>query len=248
MDNIIGSIGPWLIADLILVLIILLKLFQGRRQGAVKKLGKLAALICGIAGGKLIKDRFADAVSGRYVEPFIGKTIERAGDKLGIGSISENLGLDEIGESLGQILQNTQLPGFLTNSAADEAMKSFGERTGGAIDAAIGAATVNIALQLTSIILFVVSALLIFFLVKLIFNGILDAIIRKLPIFKSLNKLLGAVIGVLEGIVIAGLILLAAYKLMPRLSEEPQAWLSSYSVSRSYVVKTYFKVFPEVFS
>lgn len=223
-----------LIADLVILLLILWKLLQGRRQGLVKKVGGLAALICGIFGGKLVRQSFAGFVSQNWLQPGVERLLESTKDSLGTVDLMENLS---------RILGDVKLPEFLKTDVVEKVAETLNQGT----QSALGAASAVIAERLASWLLFLLGFVIVYLLASLIFNGILDPIIRKLPLVKGVNRLGGALLGALQGILIAGLLLLLAYKLLPVLSQEAGAMLSAENVERSFLVKQYFLALPELF-
>lgn len=229
MDN----LNFTLIIDLVILLILVWKVLQGRQQGVVKRLGKLAALVCGILGGRIVRDSFADRVS-TVLLPRVTELLEKA---------RESLGLSDLLDNLNDILAQVKLPDFLKTNVSE----SLTTRAGEVLDSAVSSASAIIAQRLSEWLLFLLAAAIIYIVVKLIFDGILDPVIRKLPLVKNVNRLLGAVLGLISGILLAGLLLWLAYHLLPDLSA-PGGPLSAAAVAKSWVIKLYFQLFPALFA
>lgn len=230
MDNLNWT----LIIDVLLLILLLWKLLQGRQQGVVKRLGGLAALVCGILGGRIVRDQFAGKLSDALLLPRVTDALTHA---------RESLGLNDLLENLSEILGQVRLPAFLTEHVADD----LTTRAEGALDSAVASAAEVISLRLSEWLLFLLAAAIIYVIVKLIFDGVLDPVIRKLPIIKNVNRLLGAVLGLISGILLAGLLLWLGYHLLPDLSA-PGGPLSPESVAKSWVIKLYFQLFPALFA
>lgn len=233
MPDFIKNINPVLIADAVIAFIILFKLFQGRSQGAVGKLGKLCSLVLGILGGVFIKNTFTQTLSDRYIQPFFYNLMTEQLEKLGL--------IDAV-ESLAKIFEQMKLPVFLHISVPEQVAS-----TQNGINTAVGSAATIIAERLTGWLLFAIGFAAIYLLLKLIFDGILDPLIRKIPIVNGLNSLIGAVLGALTGVLTAGLLLVIVYIFVPSLHMGEDAIFSPRSVESSYIVKLYFRALPGVF-
>ena len=227
------KLNPTLIIDLVIILILLWKLLQGRRQGIVRRLGSLAAFVCAIFGGRFVQDTFADRFSVLLL-PKIAALLDRARETLGASDLLDNLN---------EILAQVNLPDFLKTDIAEAVTTRAGE----VLSSAVATASELIARRLSEWLLFLVAAAVIYAVVKLIFNGILDPIIRKLPIVKGVNRTLGAALGLICGVLLAGLLLWIAYQLVPELSA-PGGALSAAAIEKSWLIKLYFRFFPTVFA
>lgn len=222
-----------LIFDLVILAILIFKLLQGRSQGAVKRLGGLAALVCGIFGGRIARDSF----SGKLSELLLPKITEL------LNHARESLGVNDLLENLTEILAQVKLPDFLKTGVQE----SVTTRAGAAVDSAVATASGIIAQRLSEWLLFLVGAAIVYVVVKLLFDGILDPVINKLPIIKNINHVLGAALGLVVGIITAGLLLWLAFHLVPSLSAEGGP-LSESAVAGSWVIRQYFRLFPKLFS
>ena len=116
-----------LIADVVILLLILWKLIQGRRQGLVKKIGGVAALLCGLYGGRAVQRSCADFVSVKWLQPGVSRLLEKARDSLGTADLMENLG---------DILGDVQLPEFLKTGVLEAVAESLSQSARSALTAA----------------------------------------------------------------------------------------------------------------
>ena len=227
------KITPSLIMDAVLGLILLWKLLQGWSQGMIKRLGGLASALLGILGGRIVRDKFAAQVSTALLLPRVTKVLEHARESIGVSDLLDNLS---------EILNNTRLPAFAKLDVAEDLMSRAGE----AIDSAVGSAAEIVSQRLSEWLVFGVAALVIYILLKLIFNGVLDPVISRLPIVKWLNKLLGLVVGLISGIVVVGLVLWLVYHLMPAFTESGHI-LSEEAITGSWLASKFFARFPALF-
>jgi hypothetical protein len=135
-----------------------------------------------------------------------------------------------------------KLPVFLQSSVSEQVASA-----NNGINTAIGSAATIIAERLTGWLLFAIGFAAIYLILKLIFDGMLDPLIRKIPIMNSLNSLIGAVLGALIGIVTVGLLLVVLYIFVPSLHTGEDALLSPQTVEASYILKLYFRALREYY-
>ena len=226
------KITPSLIVDVVLGLILLWKVLQGWSQGVIKRLGGLASVVFGIIGGRIMRDRFAAQVSDALLLPKVTQVLEHARESIGVSDLLENLK---------EILNSAKLPLFAKLDVAEELT-----RAGEAVDSAVGTAAEVVSQRLSEWLLFIVAAAVICILLKIIFNLILDPVVRKLPLIKWVNKLLGLVVGLISGIVVVGLVLWLVYHLMPAFTESGHI-LSEEAIAGSWIASKYFAQFPALF-
>ena len=159
--------------------------------------------------------------------------------------IRESLGLEDLLENLAEILQGVSLPRFLKINVAEQVTEQMGAASQ-RIGVAVSEASQVVAQRLAGWLLFLVAAVLAYAIIKLVFDGVLDPLIRKLPIIGTANALLGAILGAILGAVMAILLLWLAFHLVPGLSE-PGGPLSPEAVERSFITKFCFRTFPNLF-
>lgn len=226
------SIG--LAVDLLLLLIILWKLVSGVRSGAVRMLGGLVSLGCGIYGGILLRALLAKPLGEQVLAPAIRRALDKAMD---------NLGLSDILENLGSILNNAELPEFLKLDVIRETAVRMQEN--GAT--AVANATDLIAQRLAGWILFLLGLIIITILIRLLFSGVIAPLIDNIPLVNEANRILGGAIGAALGILMAGLLLCLCYRLLPTLSEKAGQIFAEDSIQGSILMKQYFRLFPAAF-
>lgn len=223
----------WCLAvDLLLAVIVIWKLLQGRRDGVVRRLGRLAALAGALLAGGYVKRSFAGQVSERWLEPGILRLLTHA---------RESMGLEDLLVNLARILDKANLPGFLKVNVP-ERVAALGSEANSVVEKAAKV----VSLRLSQWLLFVVAAILVYALIRICFDGILDPVIRRLPIVGSVNGLLGALLGAALGAVMAVFLLWLVFHLVPALSA-PGRPLSPEGVERSYLTKFVFRQLPNLF-
>ncbi len=223
-----------LAADVFLLLIILWKLISGIHNGAVRMLGGLFSLGCGIVAGRILRSAFSEVVADHWLLPAIRRVLVRAMDRLGVADLLENLA---------NILEKAELPDFLKTNVLEQAA----ERLRAMGDTAVANAAEVIAQRLAGLILFLLGLVLVTTLVHLFFNAVADPLIQKIPVIGGANRLLGGLLGAAQGILLAGLILVLAYRLIPALSSEPDQMFGENSIQASFVMKQYFLALPGLF-
>ena len=228
------DLNSGILVDVVLAAIILWKLISGIRNGAVRMIGGLVSLGCGIYGGSLLRNMFSEAVARRWLVPAVRKVLDTAMDRLGLTDILENLS---------SILDTSRLPGFLKLDVLDQVKERL--TTGG--DTALANAAEVIAQRLAGLILFLLGLVLITLLVRILFNGVVDPVISGLPLLNKANRFLGALLGAVLGILIAGLVLALCYRLLPALSQKAGSLFSEKSIQGSYIMKQYFRLLPRAF-
>ncbi len=228
----------WALAvDAILLLVVIWKLITGRRDGMVRKLGGLAALVGALFAGDFVSKRYSALVAERWLGPALDKWFTH---------IRESLGLEDMLDNLAEILNGVSLPQFLKLNVTEQVAQRLGQTRDG-IGVAVQEASQVVAQRLAGWLLFLVAAILAYALVKVIFDGVLDPLIRKLPVIGTVNALLGAILGAIQGAIIALVLLWLAYHLLPGLSQ-PGGPFSPECVERSFLTKLCFQAFPNLFA
>ena len=222
-----------LLADVVLLAVILWKLISGVRSGLVRMLCGLVSLGGGIYAGSLLRSLLAETVAKNWLEPAIGRVLERAKD---------NLGLSDLMENLQRILDNAELPAFLKLNVAEQVRQM---QVNGA--SAVTNATELIARRLAGWILFILGLILAAILLRLLFNGVIAPLIDHIPLVNEANRILGGVLGAVLGVLLAGLLLFLCYKLLPVLSETSGRIFAEDSIEGSILMKQYFRLLPGIF-
>jgi uncharacterized membrane protein required for colicin V production len=228
------DLGAGLLVDVVILAIIIWKLVSGVRNGAVRMLGGIVSLGCGIYAGGLLRNMFAETVAQRWLVPAMRNLLNTAMDRLGLSDLPDNLR---------KILEETRLPGFLKTDVLDQALTRLKE-TG---ETALGSAAELIAQRLAGWILFILGFILVTLLVRILFNGVVDPVISGLPVLNEANKFLGGLLGAVLGIVIAGLVFALCYRLLPILSQRAGSIFSDRSIQGSILAKLYFRLLPGAF-
>ena len=187
--------------------------------------------------GNFASKRYAGMVSERWLAPALEKWFSH---------IRESLGLEDLLENLAEVLRGVNLPQFLKVNVTEQVTVQMGTASQ-RVGIAVGEAAQVVAQRLAGWLLFLIAAVLAYAVIKLVFDGLLDPVIRKLPIIGTANALLGAILGAILGALMAILLLWLAFHLLPGLSE-PGGPLSPEGVERSFLTKFCFRTFPNLFS
>ena len=234
--NMVASmdLNPGILGDVVLLLIIVWKIISGVRNGAVRMLGGLVSLGCGIYAGGLVRSMFSESVAKRWLIPSMYRILETAMNRLGLADILDNLG---------SIIDDSKLPGFLKLDVLEQAAEKMKLTS----ETAMHSAAEVIGMRLAGLLLFLLGLILVTVLVRILFNGVVDPVISNLPLLNEANKLLGGILGACLGILIAGLVFALSYRLLPVLSERAGRVFSPASIQGSILMKQYFRLFPGAF-
>ena len=224
----------WTLAiDAVMAVIILWMLLKGRADGVVKKLGSLAAVVAALLLGKAAKAQYAPLVAERWISPAMQGILNHA---------RESLGLSDLLENLAEILNKASLPGFLKIHVPED-VAGMGNSY---LDSAVSSASGVVGERLSGWLLFTVTAILAYALVRILFNGVIDPVISNLPVIGKINHFAGLVLGAILGAVLSVFLLWLTYHLVPALSQ-PGAPLSPEAVEKSFLTRFCFQTFPGLF-
>ena len=224
------NLPTWLIPDLILAAVIVLLLLDGHKKGIILMCGKITALICAVIGATYAKQAFAESVAQKYIVPYVAKLLDEAKDRLGLADGWENLS---------SVLHEVSLPEFLRIDVLEQALNKEGS--------ALNAASEVIAQRISEWFIVLITALVLYKLIVLLVKRVLHPLIQAVPIVGDIDNALGAVLGFVFGIAVAGFLLQFCYHVFPALSKESGRLLSPDSVEKSFIVKLYLRYFPEIF-
>ena len=191
------------ILDIIVIAVILLTVGLGMRRGFFKSVMRLISGILALLVASWVAGPVAEGIFSAAIENSLTETIETAITQTvegGTQSIEQALGnwYAEQGESTRSLLgvcgideQSFDLMSQLTEglSTADSAQKI--------VQDVLRPAIVAILSLICTLVIFLIVSVALSFAVRLI-DGVL-----KLPVLRQLNGLLGAVVGLVEGVLIA---------------------------------------------
>ncbi|MGN0447847.1 MAG: CvpA family protein [Acutalibacteraceae bacterium] len=186
------------IIDIILAAIFIIIVAVSAKKGFFKSLIDFAGTIVAFIGAKILSDACAPIV----YENFLKKGVESALSKnLGEVAVADYTSQAEsviasIPESLNGILQ---IIGFDKNALIEkvEALNLNGDNL---LESLMNTIVDPLATAILSFVLLAVLALVLIILIKIL-SKLLDEVIKKLPVIKSCNTLLGGVFGVLRGLI-----------------------------------------------
>lgn len=198
-----------IVIDLILLAILLFFMAMGAKRGFVLTFCSLVAVIVALVGANFLANTLTPAVS-KAIEPTIETTIQTA-----LESQVQSLQDTATGETLTAIRDKGGLYALVADAMADALEQVDLSPT--VAQVATQAATA-VATQLAHGLLFLVA----FFLVLLgwtVLSHALD-LVAKLPGLSSLNGLLGGVVGLVKGLIIAYIAVWVLYALTGTVSQE----------------------------
>lgn len=221
-----------MILDIILVSVVVLLVAIGAFRGIARTLyNVLSVFLSGFLAYVV-----SSAAAGWIVDNFIVGTIEK--------SVSESLATTAL--SAGDAAQNVVdgLPGYVA-----AILNMFGTGTdelvgflSGAADSSAQAVTSVIVATITPVLTAVLSAVLLivlFIIFILIFKLLSKHFLKlfKLPIIRSVNKLLGGALGMCEGIIVCYIFILVCRIILP-FSQEP--FISPELIESSFIFKAVY--------
>jgi uncharacterized membrane protein required for colicin V production len=215
--------GLYLIIDALILLIVLLKMFRGAVRGFFLSLSGVIAMIGGLLGGIWVSGRFSEQLLQSVLLPWVDKAM----------GTSISIDLPDSISNLAEALENTDLPAFLTSGIAEEAMARAKE----AGSNLLVAAKELIALRGAEIIVFILGFIVIYALILLLFRGL--NLLFRLPVLGTFNKILGAMLGVVSGVLLSAVLLGAAYFFFPTLSVSGGVF-SPEVMEKTYLTKYFF--------
>ncbi len=213
--------GLYLMFDALIILIILLRTYRGAVRGFFLALSSAVAIIGGLVGGLWIADRYSASLLRSVLMPWVDKMF------------GPDIQVPDSVAKLTELLEHVKLPAFLTTGVPQEAMSRASEAGSGLL----GAAKELIALRGAEIIVFVCSFFLIFAVIKLLLHGL--NLLFRLPVIGTINRILGALFGGVSGVLVAAVLLAAAYYFFPSLSVSGGV-LSPESLEKTYITKYFF--------
>ena len=191
------------IVDIIIILIFGVIVISSMRKGFFKSLFELAGTLISLIISRALSAGFAPGVFDTFIrkgaESYLAASLGDIGTKDYVTQAQESL--NAIPEALNGIMS---LMGIDKQAMLE---KIQGADLGGAnlVESLMTNVIEPVATSVVQFILFVILAVAVGFILKAVVR-LLDGIIKKLPAVKQLNKGLGAVFGVLRGIIVVAVI------------------------------------------
>lgn len=173
--------------DLIFVVIILAFALFGARRGFFGALaGLFGTLLSYLVAAKAIVPALSPAVAG-WIAPYCERMLLQAAGEEWAGAVEQPL--DQIGQGLGEMLENMHLPAELADSVLQAA-------DGG--QTVLAAATQAVSQAVAPVIAFVIG----FLLCKLALWALACVLGSHLPVVRTLNKGAGLLLGLVGGLAV----------------------------------------------
>ena len=190
----------FLLYDIAIAAILIFFFFHGRKKGLILTLCGLAAFFVAVFGASFVSDAAAPQVAG-WLEPHISTAIE---DQLGDNvqkSLDELLAAGETGDNT--IVSVLTALGFYDEVA--DAIRSAAAKEGAQAAADSAAALACAAAEVVAKVLVFIVAFILISIAWFFLSRVLN-LAAKLPVIKGLNRLLGGLFGLLQGMLLLFLV------------------------------------------
>lgn len=185
-----------LIATIVVILVLAFCIFNGYRKGFLRIVLTTLALIVTIAAAGFIAPHFSKFLQGTFIGTSTEKAIDAFVDKRIDKSALEVI--DKLEEVQEKVINELPLPKFLKNDISEKNEKN-GYKEYGANnfkDYLSARLTVSVIDAISFIILLIAIYLILRILLRVI------GVIGKIPVIGGVNRLLGAILGLVEGMLI----------------------------------------------
>lgn len=191
------------IVDIIILVIFAAIVISSIRKGFFKSLFELAGTLISLAISRALSEGFAPQVFDTFIkkgaEAYLANALGDVGTKDYVLQAQETL--NSIPEALNGIMS---LMGIDKQMLLEKVQNAD---LGGAnlVESLMSSVVGPVATAVVQFVLFVILAVVVGFVLKIVVK-LLDGVIKKLPAVKQLNTGLGAVFGVLRGIIVVAII------------------------------------------
>ena len=191
------------IVDIIILVIFGAIVISSAMKGFFKSLFELAGTLISLAISRALSEGIAPQIFDTFIrkgaETYLGNALGSVGTKDYVLQAQETL--NSIPEALNGIMS---LMG-IDKTAIIEKIQSADLGGANLVESLMTSVVEPVATAVVQFIIFVILAVVIGFVLKIAVK-LLDGIIKKLPAVKQLNRVLGAVFGVLRGIIVVAII------------------------------------------
>ncbi len=219
----------WLpyIIDAVLIVVGIIFIIAGSKQGLLRSVVKLVSLFVSVGAAAYLSPLVSNWFFTSMVRP---RLIIKFGDKLKELASSGATSVDKFISSLPSVVQS-----FVKGSSDVSSFVSGHMPAESSAEAIVDKMIAPVILFLMKAILFLVIFLIVMILFRLLYKAL--GIVDHIPVIGKINSILGAVIGIAEGVlviyVLSLLISTVAVLISPHVS-----WLSPQTVNRSLIIST----------
>lgn len=187
------------IVDIIIVAIFALVIFTSAKKGFFRSFIDFAGSFIAVAVAKL----FSQSVAKTVFDSFVASGAERAlANNLGdMGTTGYTEQVENILASLPSGLNGILQIMGIDSDVLIEKVSQADLNGGNLVESLMNSVVVPLGTAVVQFVLFVVSAIAIIFIIKVL-SKLIDGLVKKLPVIKGFNKTLGAVFGILRGFII----------------------------------------------
>ena len=227
----------FIIVDIILILILAYNIWTGYKQGLINALAGIASIILAALCTLMFLTPVTNYINDNYMADYVAKqtittlqiNIDEASNDDFINALAAKAeDIKEAGEKLG--IKNEQI-----NEVVEKA-KTMADDKEGAVKEVTAPLSERISKVVAFIALFAAMSVLVRILIAAV-NGFF-----KMPLLRGANKLLGAGIGAVEGLVIVFVISLLIYNVLPKLMAIPGTNIPFGFALDSYIVNLLGKI------
>lgn len=223
------------IVDIIIAVIFGAIVISSMRKGFFKSLFELAGTLISLAISRLLSESFAPVAFNSFIKKGAEAYLEKAlGD---VGTKDYALQAQETLNSIPEALNGIMSLMGIDKELILEKIQSADLGGSNIIESLMSNVVEPVGTAILQFILFIILTVVVGFVLKAVVR-LLDGIIKKLPAVKQLNTTLGAVFGVLRGIIVVAIISMLVGILASFIGNEEFIEI----VNNSIIVDTFQKV------
>lgn len=219
-----------ILLDIMILLVIGIGIWRGYKHGLVRTLIRLVGCILALVIAALLSRPVAEGIFDTFLQENIEATVAESVSATAGKTVEEHIAaaLDVLPESVQNVLDNA---GWVERAAegVDDSMDDA--------EAALAASIVQNMVRPVAVALISMLALLVLFVLLMIAVSLLSKVIGALfniPVIKQINGVLGAVIGLLEGVLIA--IVITALLQITAASSDKEGWITEEDIDDTILV------------
>ncbi len=182
-----------LIATIVVILFLLFCIFNGYRKGFLRIILTTLALVVTIVAAGLIAPHFSKFLQGTFIGTAVEKSIDSFVEKR-INGLTRDV-INKVEEAQEKVIDGLPLPKFIKEDICEKNEKS------GYAEYGVGNFKDYLSARLSITVINAISYIILLIVIYLILRILLRVIgvIGRIPIIRGVNRLFGAIIGLVEG-------------------------------------------------
>lgn len=185
-----------LIATIVVVLFLLFCIFNGYRKGFLRIILTTLALVVTIVAAGLIAPHFSKFLQTTFIGTSVEKSIDSFVEKRIDGS-AKNI-IDKVKEAQEKVIDGLPLPNFMKKDIRDKNEKSGYAEYG--VSNFKDYLSTRLSVTAIDAIAYIILLIVIYLILRILLRVI--GVIGRIPIIRGVNRLFGAILGFVEGILI----------------------------------------------